>query len=406
MSAPNDAFARGLDAAGPELDVIVLPRRAAVDAVNASWDAGRAVCVLDISSPAAVIAATIDRLRPHALIDESGRTLCTDPTPNDRDLCAIIATSGTGGEPKLVELSATARDAAAIRVNDALGITSADRWLLTLPVGSVAALAILARARLSYTPVEVHDHFDPMATIASKASLVSLVPTQLQRCAALGAGCFRGVLLGGAAAPKNLAPGWPIHRTYGSTETWGGIVHDGVPFPDVALRIGEHREIGELGEPREIGEIELRTPSIFTRYRGDEPRTRAAFTNDGWYRTGDAGSIDASGRLTVLGRLDDMIISGGHNISPLEVENAIRAAFDVADVAVIGCDDPHWGQHVHAIVVEQDRGPELTLDALRSELVIDGHKRPRQLTIVRELPRTSNGKVQKLQLREQFGCGN
>lgn len=386
MPAPNDA-------PGPELDLIMLPRGEAVAAVQASWDAARAVCVVDPATPAAVVKQLLARLRPHAVITPSGRARQDNPLPNDSDFCAVVATSGTSGAPKLVELSRGARDAAATRVNRALKVTASDRWLITMPIGSVAALAIIARARLSGCAIEVHDAFDPHATVASHSSLVSLVPTQLRRCADIGLGSFRAVLLGGASAPSDLAVDWPVHRTYGSTETWGGIVHDGTPLEGVQVRVAPNTK-----------EIELTSPTLFTGYRGDPAGTAARFTTDGWYRTGDVGALNGAGTLSVNGRLDDMIITGGHKVSPHEVEDALRAQFDLSDVAVIGCPDREWGEHVHAVIQMRPGTTAPSLEFVRSVLPLERHKLPQQLSTVDELPRNSAGKVAKLQLRVLFGC--
>jgi O-succinylbenzoic acid--CoA ligase len=193
------------------------------------------------------------------------------------------------------------------------------------------------------------------------------------------------VLVGGAALEPRLAArahdvGVRVVTTYGMSETAGGCVYDGVPFPGVEVRIDE------------AGQILLRGPVVLRAYRdGTDPRTA-----DGWLPTGDAGHLDADGRLVVDGRVSDLIITGGENVWPATVERSLRGHAAVLEVAVTGRPDAEWGERVVAFVVPTDASRPPSLDALRDHVKAELPPwcAPRELVIVDDLPRTRSGKVQ------------
>jgi o-succinylbenzoate---CoA ligase len=193
---------------------------------------------------------------------------------------------------------------------------------------------------------------------------------------------FRAVVVGGSAMPPDLPP--QAVATYGSTETGSGVVYDGVPLDGV-----EVRTVG--------GEIHVRAPMLLRAYRdGTDPKDA-----DGWYPTGDAGRWDAgAGRLSVLGRVDDLVITGGENVWPAAVERVLGACAGVAEVAVVGRPDPEWGQRVVALVVPVDPADPPTLDALRAAVRADlpAYAAPRELVLVGSLPRTPLGKLARSRL--------
>ena len=218
---------------------------------------------------------------------------------------------------------------------------------------------------------------------------VSVVPTQLAR--ALDAGVelrgYRGMLVGGGGLDATLrsrldAAGAPTVVTYGLTQSCGGVVYDGMPLPGVSVRIGEG------------GEIQLGGSTLLRGYRDG---TGAGLTADGRLPTGDAGRLDGDGRLHVLGRLDDLIVTGGENVWPGDVEAALRSHPAVADCAVFGRPDPTWGQRVVAAIVPRDRGAPPTLDALRDHVGarLGRHQAPRELVLAESLPRTALGKLRR-----------
>jgi O-succinylbenzoic acid--CoA ligase len=380
---------------------VALPRPAAAEAIVRAWEAGEAVLPLDPDAPGPELARLLDAARPTHLLDAGGRSRLPGGRPAAPGTAAVVATSGTGGVPKAVELDAAAIGAAARAVSAALEAGQGDRWLCCLPLHGVAGLAIVARAWHGGLPVEVHERFDPdrVAEAAGRATLVSLVPAMLPRLRAAGAdlGRFRRVLLGGGPIPAELTGG-PLVRTYGLTETFGGVVHDGHPLEGVELRL-DRGSGGLKGSPPvdRGGEILLRGPMLFRGYRDDPARTAAALRG-GWLHTGDLGHIDAaSRRLVVLGRLDDLIVTGGVNVHPVEVEQVLAAHPAVAEAGVGGRPDRRWGQRVVAYVVPRDPAAPPTLAELRAFALerLAAAKAPRELVLVAALPRGPSGKLQR-----------
>jgi acyl-CoA synthetase (AMP-forming)/AMP-acid ligase II len=176
----------------------------------------------------------------------------------------------------------------------------------------------------------------------------------------------------------------------------------GRPLPDVEVKIVD--ENGDLLPPNEVGEILAKGPRIMTGYWGDKEKTAQVMTPDGWLKTGDKGSMDEDGYIYLAGRGDDMIIRGGENISPEEIENALHSHSKIEEAAVIGIPDPEWGQEPRAVVVlkkKEAATAEEIMEYCRSRLA--GFKRPRSVIFVDALPRNAMGKVLKKDLREKFG---
>lgn len=353
-----------------------LPAPAAAVAIRAAWDAHDAVLLLDARAPEPEIEAILARMRPD---------LGVDP-----DVAAVVATSGTAGEPKGVELTWDGLASSAAAVSAALEVGAGDRWLACLPLHHVAGLAVLGRAWATGTPVSVLDGFDMEAVTGSGASLVSLVPTMLRRLREAGAdlGRFRRILLGGGPVHER---GPNLVTTYGLTETWGGIVHDGHPLAGVELSIGERDE------------ILVRAPMVMRGYRLAPEQTAGAFTAGGWLRTGDAGAIEAGGRLQVVDRLRDLVITGGVNVAPSEVEAVLGRHPAVGDVCVTGAPDPEWGERVVAHVVAREGARPPTLAELRAFAAdrLSAAKLPREIVLIRAVPRTPGGKPLRRRLRPE-----
>jgi len=223
-----------------------------------------------------------------------------------------------------------------------------------------------------------------------------VVPTMLGRLLDAGAPMheYRAVVTGGAPLPPALraradALGVPVFDAYGQSETWGGCVANGVPIPGASVRLG-------AGD-----EIEIAGPMVMRDYRRDPEASRRAFTHDGWLRTGDVGRFTADGRLEVVDRLRDLVITGGVNVSPVEVEQVLGEHPEVADVAVVGAPDAEWGERVVAHVVPRDPGAPPTLDDLRAfaRERLTAPKLPRELVLVTEVPRSTGGKILRRELR-------
>jgi O-succinylbenzoic acid--CoA ligase len=340
---------------------------AAADEIRRAWDAGDAVLVLDPRAPRAEAERILEEVQP--------------PAGVDRDVAAIAVTSGTTGRPKGVELTWDGLAASASAVSAALDAGPGDRWLACLPLHYVAGLAVIGRAWASGLPVTVHDGFDVGAVAEVDATLVSLVPTMVRRLRQAGVdlGRFRRILVGGGPVSET---GPNLVATYGMTETWGGVVHDGHPLDGVELAIGEGDE------------ILVRTPTVMRGYRLAPGQTAAAFTTDGWLRTGDAGALDPDGRLRVVDRLRDLIITGGVNVGPSEVEAVLLQHPGVGDVCVTGAADPEWGERVVANVVPVDPAAPPSLAELRAFAAdrLSAAKLPREVVVIDAVPRTPGGK--------------
>ncbi|MGH2636738.1 MAG: class I adenylate-forming enzyme family protein [Actinomycetota bacterium] len=368
-----------------------------MDLVHEVWAAGAALLPVDSRLPPAEAESLLRLARPTVVVSDHGG----DPVARrqdggvrvDRGVILVVHTSGTAGDPKLVQFDRRAIDAAVAASTLALEATPRDPWLCCLPLAHVGGMLVLLRGVLLEAPVMVHPSFDPELVAAERdVAFVSVVPRMLGRLldARVELSAFRAILVGGAHLAPDLRAraeraGAHVVETYGLTESCGGVVYDGLPLPGVEMRMNEE------------GGIELRGPMLMLGYRFEGEATERAFTDDGWLRPGDAGEIDAEGRLHVVGRIDDLINTGGEKVWPQEVEAALREHPAVAEVGVGGRLDPEWGQRVVAFVVPRDPAVPPTLETLRHHVAgrIGRHKAPRELVLVDELPRTVSGKLRR-----------
>ncbi len=348
-----------------------------VDALRSVWDAGDAALVLDGRLRVTDRHETMRRFGAAAVLDSSGTT--ADPSggrPVEEGDALVVPTSGSTGEPKGVVLTHAAISASAHAVATRLAITADDHWLACLPLAHVGGLSVVTRALELGTRLTVLPGFEADLVATSDATLTSLVGTALGRT---DVSRFRTVLLGGSRPPANRPAN--CVATYGMTETGSGIVYDGRPLDGVEIRIVD-------------GEVWVRGPMLMRGYRDEvDPFI------DGWLPTGDVGSIDESGRLTVVGRRGDMIVTGGENVWPEPVEQVLRGHPDVLDAAVFGRDDDEWGSIVVArIVTERD---DLELHELRDHVreTLPPWSAPQQVERVERIERTAIGKVRRDLLR-------
>jgi O-succinylbenzoic acid--CoA ligase len=261
--------------------------------------------------------------------------------------------------------------------------------------------------------VTVHGRFDTGAVAEAAgrgAAFVSLVPTMLQRLLDTDPGVaarFAHILLGGGSIDPALlaraaAAGATVSTTYGMTETWGGIVHNGHPLPGVELRLDPAAGGTDSGDG--IGEILVRAPMLMRGYRLWPEGTAAAVDDHGWYRTGDLGRFDpqAGGRLRIVDRVGDVVNSGGVKVSPSEVERVLAGHPGVAEVCVAGRPDPEWGQRVVAFVVPAASADPPALAELRAyaRQHLSPAKLPREVVLVEVIPRTAGGKPLRRLLRD------
>lgn len=355
----------------------------------------------------AALTAALDGTGPAVLPVEAsdaggtGRDETAGEVPDD--VALLVRTSGSTGTPREVMLTATALRASGAATEARLA--GPGRWLLPLPPAHVAGLQVLVRSILAGTqPAVLPGPFRAEAFAAAVAATTrddgprytSLVPTQVHRLLDSAAGrealaSFDAVLLGGAAASPALlaaarSAGARVVTTYGMSETCGGCVYDGVPLDGVAVDL----------DPDD-GRVRLAGPVIAAGYRGRPDLDAQLFeVRDGtrWLRTSDLGRWDADGRLEVLGRADDVLVTGGVKVPPAAVERVLAALPGVGEVLVVGVPDPEWGQALVAVVAPAAGAPAPDLADLRdaAAAALGGPAAPRHLVTVRALPLRGPGK--------------
>ncbi|WP_137286937.1 o-succinylbenzoate--CoA ligase [Halorussus salinisoli] len=404
-----------------ELNLVVCEAETEADAVAIADDALSIgdVPVASVDSPA----GSHDRERVAALPASDPAEF--DPASWSRsDPQAMLFTSGTTGDPKAVELAMGNFLASATSSAFRLGVTPDDKWLLCLSMCHMGGLSVVLRSALYGTTVVLQEGFDAGAAADAIAEYrvtgVSLVPTMLRRMLderSVLANSLRFVLLGGAPASDELISrcqerGVPVHPTYGMTETTSQIATArpreaftrrgtvGRPLLWTDLTV-----VDDSGEPvpaGETGELVVSGPTVMRGYYGDPAATAEAFGEYGLH-TGDVGYRDEAGRVWVLNRREDRIITGGENVHPGEVVEALRDHPGVRDAAVVGLDDDEWGERVAALVVPEE-GTGLSAERVESHCRerLAGYKCPRTIGFADELPRTASGTVEREAVRERL----
>lgn len=336
-------------------------------------------------------------------------------------VAAVIATSGSSGIPKRVALSAEALRASAEATASRIG---SGRWLLALPAGYVAGLQVLVRSIVAGTePATIDGRFSPMSFAEATLAMLrpaqgtaagipdlftSLVPAQVATLldaaddtAVRGAlQAYRAILVGGQSLPEPLREraadlGVRLVRTYGSTETSGGCVYDGVPLDSVTVRAVD-------------GELRIAGPMLAEGYLGDAALTARTFLRDEhgirWYRTGDLGLVDDDGVVRVHGRADNVIVSGGINVSLDRVERIVRRVPGLHQAVVVGVEDERWGEASVIVVARGEvlrRSEAEQLVQARDEVAeeLGKHARPARLIIVDDLELLASGKPDREAIR-------
>ena len=299
--------------------------------------------------------------------------------PVDDGDAVVIATSGSTGAPKGVVLTRNAVRASAKLGSRRLPSGSDTHWLACLPLSHIGGLSVIFKALDTGADLTVIEKFDVGSVekaADSGCTHVSLVPTSLRR---IDPSLFRCILLGGSRPPAERPP--HVIATYGLTETGSGVVYDGRPLDDVEIDIGDDDE------------ILVRSPTNMRCYRDGS----SAIDSEGWLHTGDVGSFD-DGVLSVNGRLDDLIKTGGEKVWPDVVERVVSAAFPESTVCIVGVDDVEWGQMVVAATTD----PDLELDGVRGAVtaVLPSFSAPKRLILLDDLPSTSLGKIRRRAVRE------
>ncbi|HZN79376.1 MAG TPA: o-succinylbenzoate--CoA ligase [Mycobacterium sp.] len=351
-----------------------------------------------LAGGASVLPVPADDARQSALLTTSLRA----GLAIDDDVAVVVSTSGTTGTPKGAMLTASALTASAEATHRRLGGPGA--WLLALPAYHVAGLQVLVRSVVAgTTPIACFDVAEFPSAVTSLGGgrrYASLVAAQLDKAlrdsAATDAlASLDAVLIGGGPMPPGLAErasavGVSVVRTYGMSETAGGCVYDGVPLGGVRVRVDD-------------GRVVLGGATLAKGYRN--PVQPDPFAEPGWFRTDDIGTVDDSGVLRVLGRIDDAISTGGLTVLPHLVEAALATHPAVAESAVFGVADDRLGQRVVAAIVVSPGCATPTLTDLREHVTstLSSTAAPREVHLVDELPRRGIGKVDRRELAARFG---
>ncbi len=363
-----------------------------------------------------------------SLMGESRGLATTFPTAalNENDVAAILYSSGTTGKPKGVMLTHRNLASNATTLVQAWGFTARDVLLHALPMFHVHGLfvalhcVLMSRSRMVFV-----QHFDAtrVCSLLPRATVFMGVPTYYTRLLALpqfdqqvsqGMRLFvsgSAPLLSETFEQFRLRTGHTILERYGMTETLMNTSNPlegprlagsvGLPLPGVEVRIaGKDDRPLAMGE---VGETQVRGPNVFAGYWRRPETSAAAFTSDGFFHTGDLGRQDAHGYVFIMGRSKDLIICGGYNVYPKEVEDCIDRLEGVQESAVIGMPHPDFGEAVMAVVVPRP-GTNLETGSIKPQLrgCLANYKLPKLVMLTEELPRNSMGKVQKSHLREAF----
>jgi O-succinylbenzoic acid--CoA ligase len=309
-------------------------------------------------------------------------------------------TSGSTGTPEPISLTYGNFLWSAVASAFNIGVEPEDRWLCCLPLSHISGLSIVMRSVIYGTTAVVHDGFEvdrvAEALERDQITVVSLVATMLTRLLDAGADLSspRALLIGGGPVPEDaleeaLGRGATVVQTYGLTEACSQVT--------TLAPADARRKLGSAGRPLLTTHLRIQDGEILVQGPTVAP---GRADGDGWLHTGDLGRIDEEGFLYVEDRMDDLIVTGGENVVPAEVEKVLLRHPEVADAAVVGREDPEWQQAVTAIVVLQD-GSEVSPDELRRHCAesLAGYKVPKRVELAAALPRTPSGKLMRRALR-------
>ncbi len=342
------------------------------------------------------------------------------------DTLLLMFTSGTSGSPKCVELTYANIFYNALGTKLRLQFTEDDSWLLSLPLYHIGGFSIVLRTCIYGIPLLIPEGLeskDIKAAIDEQdPAFISLVPTMMKRLLENNVkpnNLHKAILLGGGPIPGGLVDacekyGWKIATTYGTTETGSQIAtrhpdavaqkeSAGQPLPFTSIRIIDKQ--GDEVSAGTEGEIIVATPSCMKGYYKQDDLT-AEVIHDGWYHTGDYGYVTEDSYLYVVSRRSDIIVSGGENINPVEVEYVLRDHSGIQDVCVIPYSDPEWGEVPVAVIVPVDEA--VSLESIKQFLTgkIASFKIPKKIFYFEEIPYTQTGKIQRELIRKQITGAN
>jgi o-succinylbenzoate---CoA ligase len=391
---------------GSTVAMTMHPRREQVVMVHALMKVGAILLPLGTRLSAEERAAAIAAEEPAVDLDDAGELTQTEadlPLLGEHDMDDVashVMTSGSTGTPEPIGLTYGNFLWSAVASAFNIGVEPEDRWLCCLPLSHISGLGIVMRSVIYGTAAVVHDGFDVDRVAESlerdRITVVSLVATMLTRLLEAGADLSgpRALLIGGGPVPEEsleeaLGRGATVVQTYGLTETCSQVT--------TLAPADARRKLGSAGRPLLTTHLRIQDGEILVQGPTVAPGRADA---DGWLHTGDLGRIDEEGFLYVEDRMDDLIVTGGENVVPAEVEKVLLRHPEVADAAVVGREDPEWQQAVTAIVVLED-GSEVSPDELRRHCAesLAGFKVPKRIELAAALPRTPSGKLMRRALR-------
>jgi o-succinylbenzoate---CoA ligase len=382
------------------------PRREQVVLVHALMKVGAALLPLSPRLTDAERSQIVAAVEPMIDLDDPGLLTQTEadlPMLGEHDtddICAYVLSSGSTGAPKPIGLTYGNFLWSAMGGAFNIGVDPADRWLCCMPLSHIAGLSIVIRSAIYGTTAVVHDGFEVERVAGSLTedgiTVVSLVTTMLSRLLDADADLSgpRAILVGGGPVPESMLAealdrGATVVQTCGLTETCSQVT---TLAPEDALR-----KLGSAGRPLLSSHVRIRDGEILIQGPTVAP---GRYDESGWLHTGDLGYIDEEGFLYVRDRIDDMIVTGGENVVPSEVEETLLRHPAVVEAAVVGREDPEWQQAVTAVVVLAPEA-EVTPDELRHHCAetLAGYKVPKRVELAAALPRTPSGKLMRRALR-------
>jgi o-succinylbenzoate---CoA ligase len=352
-----------------------------VDEIRRAWGDDDAIMPIDHRLSWQDQLSLVERFAASTFIDSKGnRHKMSYGKPVEPGDALVMPTSGTTGLAKAAVLTHDALAASAKLSSDALQVTDTDHWLACLPLSHIGGFSVVARALITGTELTVESHFDP-ALVAKHASngatLVSLVTAAMMQ---IDTSLFKKILLGGGPAPDDRPDNAVV--TYGMTETGSGVVYDDFALPSVHLRVDRTNRLW------------VHSPTLLRAYRNID---ESPLDENGWFCTNDEAHLAYDGRLTILGRADFVILTGGEKVWPETLEATINQHPAISECLAYGKPDREWGQVVSVDVV-LERGSSLpSLDEMREFVkeLLPRRYAPRLVKAVSALPKTSSGKLKR-----------